>query len=1346
MCFALSGCGGQATGGDDLFSDKPAEEVENETTSKIAITGPLPSNAVNSTNNSAFVVQGNCETGGSSVVIQLGSLNQSVSCSGGQFAFTFDASALADGSLQVRASQTDVNGVLHDSSFNIVKDVIAPSVTGISDDANPTNSKDWSWGCSESSCNFRFIVDQSSGTNPAGAFNSASSTTQNSGNGTFFVHVQAQDAAGNTSTVVQGSAVLDTTAPSELGSVSLETPASSPNTATSITIQGTGVTVGDTVRVYTDSSCSTEVASSVAIASDVDVSVNVPSDGAYQYFALIEDSAGNRSGCSSPAVDYVLDTSINTPSAIALISPASSPANDSTPTVRVSGVESGDNISLFSSSNCFGGEQIGFAQASGSTVDVTISSSGMTSDGSYQIFAKSVDAAGNVSACSVASLSYDLDTTPPSSPSSVTLIDPASSPSTDTTPTFRVAGLSVGDTVKVFSDASCEIEVSSVAVSSANEDITVPALSSDGAYSFFAASMDVAGNTSACSATSASYTLDSGVPTLTSVSISASGGGNVVGVGGTAWLTFTASEPLQTQTVTIDGQAATVTLLSGNTYRAEFVLGGGNSPGALPFTIDFTDSNGNAGVQVTTTTDGSSLSFDNTDNSPQLSIANQNVDEGQVLSLDINDSLSGNDQDADGDAITYSCFFDTIVDGTVAQSSACSGLVNGSFDTTSGQLGLSPNFTQAGLFEVMVIANEGNLQEAEIFTLTVNNINRLPQLSSVSSFDVNLDDDINVNVNDVNTGNDTDLDGETITYSCFYDDVEDSSVASVDSCTDIAGLNFDENSGSINWQVKASNVGFYEIKIVGSDGSGSGDTIFTVDVLVDVSKLKQISMVGSGTNANIVSLGDNNVVTLNGNPVAGSPFSTGTLFNVSTTAGDVLECTDGCFAVTPVDGTAAWTAETYASTLLSTYMGRNLEAKLVVAAFDQDASISIQQASGEITSGTVTKNSVSVFTFTYSVGALWVQSDNDISAYISTSTTDTGGSGPFDRDGRVMTAASKQGLAFVSGGGGTPSGISTTTDNTTVSVYRNDGTNFIDQIIDISDILTVTSSTSQNPAAAAISIEANQPVVSTQHADGDGTNATPSLPKSMLPTSFITPMDGDYVSFASYESGSVRVVDASNTITSVLSLTRDPSAHSKAPFAATYNIANIPAGTRFECTSSCLGIFEPLSNDDETLMTGTIREFDVTSTSFTQGGSIPASFKNSSGGSCSGDNDFPQLAWEDVPWGTKSFAVVVEDTSNSDFVHLNIFDIAASESGIPFLDASGGSVTFPSGTLGNNGNGNAAWEGPCPSGSASTVRFKVYALNSNLGASMNNMTTSAFEAAFSTQILGSTEISGQLNP
>ena len=117
---------------------------------------------------------------------------------------------------------------------SVLVDGEAPSVTGLSDDLVSKASKTWTWGCSESPCTYRHVVNQdSSYILNSGAFGAGTTATQATGTGTYYLHVQSRDAVGNESVVKSVSAILDNTIPTLSG------------------VSGTGATYkpGDTVDI-----------------------------------------------------------------------------------------------------------------------------------------------------------------------------------------------------------------------------------------------------------------------------------------------------------------------------------------------------------------------------------------------------------------------------------------------------------------------------------------------------------------------------------------------------------------------------------------------------------------------------------------------------------------------------------------------------------------------------------------------------------------------------------------------------------------------------------------------------------------------------------------------------------------------------------------------------------------------------------------------------------------------------------------------------------------------------------------------------------------------------------------
>ncbi len=105
---------------------------------------------------------------------------------------------------------------------------------------------------------------------------------------------------------------------------------------------------------------------------------------------------------------------------------------------------------------------------------------------------------------------------------------------------------------------------------------------------------------------------DTGIaPTLSAVTIASNNAtpsrakaGNVITVN------FTASEPLQTPTVTLAGRAATVANPSGNNWTATITVAAGDTQGAAAFSIVFKDLANNSGTTATATTNSSTVTID----------------------------------------------------------------------------------------------------------------------------------------------------------------------------------------------------------------------------------------------------------------------------------------------------------------------------------------------------------------------------------------------------------------------------------------------------------------------------------------------------------------------------------------------------------------------------------------------------------------------------------------------------------------------------------------------------------------------------------------------------------------
>ena len=177
-------------------------------------------------------------------------------------------------------------------------------------------------------------------------------------------------------------------------------------------VTANGTEDGAVISLYTESSClSAAIDSATVTGGTVTLSPTLSGDGAYSFYYQ-SVATGGSSACLSSTLSYTLDTTApGTPSALALVTPASSPSSNTTPVIRVSGVASGLVVKLFTSSSCTAPSLRDTVTASATTADLT--SSTLTPDGTFNFYATATDAAGNESACSTATLAYVLDTTAP---------------------------------------------------------------------------------------------------------------------------------------------------------------------------------------------------------------------------------------------------------------------------------------------------------------------------------------------------------------------------------------------------------------------------------------------------------------------------------------------------------------------------------------------------------------------------------------------------------------------------------------------------------------------------------------------------------------------------------------------------------------------------------------------------------------------------------------------------------------------------------------------------------------------------------------------------------------------
>ena len=134
------------------------------------------------------------------------------------------------------------------------------------------------------------------------------------------------------------------------------------------------------------------------------------------------------------------------------------------------------------------------------------------------------------------------------------------------------------------------------------------------------------------------------------------------------------------------------------------------------------------------------------------------------------------------------------------------------------------------------------------------------------------------------------------------------------------------------------------------------------------------------------------------------------------------------------------------------------------------------------------------------------------------------------------------------------------------------------------------------------------------------------------------------------------------------------------------------------------------NNETETPETGGAKmELKVMSRAFEDKGMIPSKY------TCDGEDISPAIAWENVPDGTKSIALISDDPDApvGTWVHWVLFNLPGDSNGLD--ENVPGTETLQTGAIqGLNSWGRTGYSGPCPPSGTHRYFFKVYALDAML--------------------------------
>ena len=149
----------------------------------------------------------------------------------------------------------------------------------------------------------------------------------------------------------------------------------------------------------------------------------------------------------------------------------------------------------------------------------------------------------------------------------------------------------------------------------------------------------------------------------------------------------------------------------------------------------------------------------------------------------------------------------------------------------------------------------------------------------------------------------------------------------------------------------------------------------------------------------------------------------------------------------------------------------------------------------------------------------------------------------------------------------------------------------------------------------------------------------------------------------------------------------------------------------------------------------------LSSSAFLQYGDIPSQY------TCEGTEQSPPLAWSDIPVGTKSLALIVDDPDAPDpdapkmaWVHWVLYNITPHSAGLDTGES--GLPELPAGTLnGLNDWNQTGYRGPCPPIGRHRYFHKLYALDIVLP-TLQPATKTALDKAMRGHIIAQCELVG----
>jgi hypothetical protein len=124
---------------------------------------------------------------------------------------------------------------------------------------------------------------------------------------TYKFRVRMRTSAGKNDGNTNDAIVAMNAAPDVPTGVALQTPNYTPGMDDTPTVRVSGVKAGDTIKLFTNNTCTTQVASGVAAGTTIDLTTSALAVNAYTFYANATNALSNASACSSVNVAYTLN-------------------------------------------------------------------------------------------------------------------------------------------------------------------------------------------------------------------------------------------------------------------------------------------------------------------------------------------------------------------------------------------------------------------------------------------------------------------------------------------------------------------------------------------------------------------------------------------------------------------------------------------------------------------------------------------------------------------------------------------------------------------------------------------------------------------------------------------------------------------------------------------------------------------------------------------------------------------------------------------------------------------------------------------------------------------------------